>query len=868
MNSAKKIMKSLTSQAVIPLDLYVERKADRQLALILSQMGRPGYVLVARQMGKTNLLLRAKRTLRQDGDIFAYLDVSNPFPNARGFFRNLVDVILDAAHDDMREVAARIAVRRQTSDALPHKEHEWELREVLRAINGKLVIFLDEIDALTAASFSDTVFSFIRSVYFSGRDNWEEFSRLTYVLSGVAEPSEIIKNKAISPFNIGERIFLDDFSRVEFESLLKMANLPFSKEVEERIFYWTNGNPRITWDLCSTLEDSCLDGIKATQVIVDAAVKRLYFGSVGLPPIDHIKQLVRENRDIRDCIISLHYGKSEVPDRLRTRLYLAGISSFNAETRTVAIKNRIIEEALSEEYLLAVAEPEQTPFQEATALYEAGQFERAVEGFSQLIDVTSVDGSQDVILYRAGLSSFKAGNSNRALQYFGQITAQLAPRDEVNRLYYSAIAHVDGHAFDKAIAVYRRIVAYYSFADYPYIVADAAVQLCIVLSESGQNRNTEIEQLSRGVIENRAIILEHIEDKGDARNIFYSAYLCLSRFYEATGKSAEAFMTATAAEEWADGIGIIDALMIQYRNARVSKHKGIVLERCLELIFLEGTTFDAEDVPLRTWFYVLESLDDMKRRADIRHVVACLTASYENSSQVEDFAIALVSVGVVIAGKQRLTRDVISAILETTGATLSLPIRRHLTALPLLFDQTTGGPEYEARIVDFFDKEDALFPIDNEFMILHKVIESDLLRRQFDRARHVVGIIKRAARSEIHKTDHRTRTSIDFLIRFHETMISLSEGAPADPGSLRYLLDTSNHVGSFSLLLFASDFARKARQAIQRELLRTTVKPIRTGSKIGRNDLITVSYSDGTKTGKYKHFASDLADGRCSIINN
>jgi hypothetical protein len=58
----------------------------------------------------------------------------------------------------------------------------------------------------------DHVFSFIRSVYFSGRSNFPELENLTYLLSGVAEPSEIIKNKDVSPFNIGEKIYLDDFS--------------------------------------------------------------------------------------------------------------------------------------------------------------------------------------------------------------------------------------------------------------------------------------------------------------------------------------------------------------------------------------------------------------------------------------------------------------------------------------------------------------------------------------------------------------------------------------------------------------------------------------------------------------------------------
>ncbi|MBK8342203.1 MAG: hypothetical protein IPL12_02090 [Bacteroidetes bacterium] len=85
--------------------------------------------------------------------------------------------------------------------------------------------------------------------------NFEELSRLTYLLSGVIEPTEIIKDPKISPFNIGQKIFLNDFSKSEFLSFLLQAGLNIDEKSSERIFYWTNGNPRMTWDLCSEIEN-------------------------------------------------------------------------------------------------------------------------------------------------------------------------------------------------------------------------------------------------------------------------------------------------------------------------------------------------------------------------------------------------------------------------------------------------------------------------------------------------------------------------------------------------------------------------------------------------------------------------------------
>ena len=71
-----KLLKPFT---IIPPEFYVKRDADRQLLNIIEDMGRPGYVLVSRQMGKTNLLLNAKREAESLDDIFVYIDLSNPF---------------------------------------------------------------------------------------------------------------------------------------------------------------------------------------------------------------------------------------------------------------------------------------------------------------------------------------------------------------------------------------------------------------------------------------------------------------------------------------------------------------------------------------------------------------------------------------------------------------------------------------------------------------------------------------------------------------------------------------------------------------------------------------------------------------------
>src|SRR6266849_1745512 len=81
--------------------------------------------------------------------------------------------------------------------------------------NPRLVIFLDEIDAVRSLPFStDEFFAAIRECY-NRRAQDAEFQRLTFCLLGVASPSDLIRDTRMTPFNIGRRMELTDFTAAE-----------------------------------------------------------------------------------------------------------------------------------------------------------------------------------------------------------------------------------------------------------------------------------------------------------------------------------------------------------------------------------------------------------------------------------------------------------------------------------------------------------------------------------------------------------------------------------------------------------------------------------------------------------------------------
>ena len=406
----------LKSYTIVPDSLYVERKADLQLHNIVDAMQRPGYVLVSRQMGKTNLLLRAKRKWENSRNLYVYIDMSNIDETEKECFQSLIDTAIDTHEEVLGKLRERIQdLRRTNITKSPVQAHNEELRLLLSAIEGKLVFILDEIDSLTRTAFSDNVFSQIRSVYFS-RINYPVLEKLTYVLSGVVEPTEIIKNPKISPFNIGEKILLDDFRHDEYMSFVQKAGLEtLGDAVLERIYYWTGGNPRITWDVCYELQQYKTD---LTVETVDSLVKKMYLTTFDKAPVDTIRTLVKEDRDLRDAIIQLAYDKgSALSDKIKSKLYLAGI--VNYYDNDIRIKNRIIKESLSLSWLQKVEEEEKGLLTYAIELHTKGLYTESLNRFETYLKNNDFpEENAPYYYYYMGSCYYHLKNYEKSLHFF------------------------------------------------------------------------------------------------------------------------------------------------------------------------------------------------------------------------------------------------------------------------------------------------------------------------------------------------------------------------------------------------------------------------------------------------------------------
>src|SRR5262245_47875908 len=240
---------------------YVTRQADGDLYSGLTQ-GQFCYVLTSRQMGKSSLMVRTAARLREAGAGVVLLDLTAIGQNltAEQWYGGLLTQIgqqlkMDNELEEFWESHTKLGPLHRWMQAIRHV--------LLPRYTGPVVIFVDEIDAVRSLPFStDEFFAAIREFH-NRRTEDEELRRLTFCLLGVASPSDLIRDTRTTPFNIGLRIELYDFTESEAAPLARGLEREerVGAAMLKRILYWTGGHPYLTQRLCqAAVEDVSVSG--------------------------------------------------------------------------------------------------------------------------------------------------------------------------------------------------------------------------------------------------------------------------------------------------------------------------------------------------------------------------------------------------------------------------------------------------------------------------------------------------------------------------------------------------------------------------------------------------------------------------------
>jgi WD40 repeat protein len=235
---------------------YVIRKADKELLTTLEN-GKFCYVFNCRQMGKSSLRVQAMHHLQAQGMDCASIDITSlgsDLDQTQWYNGIMTQLFLGFS------LAGKVNLKtwlRERENISPVQKLSQFIEEIIlvHTKGQKVFIFIDEIDKVLSLKFSlDDFFSLIRFCY-NQRAEDPRYDHLCFALFGVATPSDLIREKTQTPFNIGQAIELTGFSSTEIQPLAigldKIADNP--QLILQVILDWTGGQPFLTQKVCSLL---------------------------------------------------------------------------------------------------------------------------------------------------------------------------------------------------------------------------------------------------------------------------------------------------------------------------------------------------------------------------------------------------------------------------------------------------------------------------------------------------------------------------------------------------------------------------------------------------------------------------------------
>lgn len=223
---------------------YCVRDADKEFHTAIARRDATILLSGSRQVGKSSLLVRGVKQGMQDGARVVVTDFQSldeeSLQTKLGLFQALAGQLYDTL-----------------SPAIPPEEH-WNARRadndnfssylkniILPADQPPLIWFMDEVDRLFDCEYRNNVFGLFRSWHNArsvpGPNN--PFTRLMLVMSYSTEARLFITNLNQSPFNVGTKIELKDFTRQQVQDLCLRHNLELSAADLDRLMALVGGHP-------------------------------------------------------------------------------------------------------------------------------------------------------------------------------------------------------------------------------------------------------------------------------------------------------------------------------------------------------------------------------------------------------------------------------------------------------------------------------------------------------------------------------------------------------------------------------------------------------------------------------------------------
>lgn len=298
---------------------YIERRTDAEFLVALARQDSLVLVKGARQVGKTSLLARGLQQARLNGARVVVTDFQNlgndAFASAEKLFLTLAETIADQLEMDTLPNATW---NPHLSPGI-NFERYWR-RQIFPQVPVPLVWGLDEVDRLFTCPFGSEVFGLFRSWHNKrALDPQGHWQRLTLAIAYATEAHLFITDLNQSPFNVGTRLQLADFTPGQMHDLNQRFGAPLTNEDEvQRFMELLGGHPYLAHRALSAMsgQSLALDELEAQALRNDGL-----FG-------DHLRRLLlslTQGNALHEAVSQLLHGNSKLSSEAFYSLRSAGL---------------------------------------------------------------------------------------------------------------------------------------------------------------------------------------------------------------------------------------------------------------------------------------------------------------------------------------------------------------------------------------------------------------------------------------------------------------------------------------------------------------------------------------------------------------
>ncbi len=305
---------------------YIERHSDAQLKNEVSKVGTTTTIRAARQTGKSSLLVRGVNYARQRGARVVSLDLqridADRLASPDLFLRDLAEFIVRKLRLDVAQVERSWQGSLGPQDKLTYLLEDYVLPES----DTPIILALDEVDRLLQTGFHNDFFALLRS-WHNSRALDEQWDKLNMVMVISTEPYLLIADANQSPFNVGLKLYLEDFDEAQVRDLNQRHGQPVAEADFAQLLDLLGGQPYLTRKALYLLLTEDLSWADLTRL---APLDQGPFG-------DHLRRqqwLLRNEPDLQEAlrqVIERHQTEDEMA---LFRLLQAGLIKGSGDAYT------------------------------------------------------------------------------------------------------------------------------------------------------------------------------------------------------------------------------------------------------------------------------------------------------------------------------------------------------------------------------------------------------------------------------------------------------------------------------------------------------------------------------------------------------